>query len=173
MNPFELNRIECRVRRFPDSVSTDYIIASSRKKETIDTDELKKYVFEDINPGFFYSIKPGDIVVGGTNFGCGSAMEIAVTVLLAAGIRIVIAESFARTFLRNALNNGLIALTTGTGALKEGDKIRLSGMSTGTVKVELADGDALVCDTIPPFMLDILERGGLVPYLKANKRFVD
>ncbi|MEO6985747.1 MAG: alpha-IPM isomerase [Paralcaligenes sp.] len=171
MSLFE--HLECRVRRFADNVSTDYIIASSRKKETINTEELKKYVFEDIRPGFFQTIKAGDILVGGANFGCGSAMEIAVTVLLTAGIRIVIAESFARTFLRNALNNGLIALTMPTDALEEGDKITLSGMNTGAVRVGTAQGETLVCDAIPPFMLDILEKGGLVPYLKANKRFVD
>lgn len=173
MNPFEQDSIACRVRRFGESISTDYIISSSRKKETINTGELKKHVFEDIRPGFFYTIGPADVIVGGANFGCGSAMEIAATVLLAAGIRIVIADSFARTFLRNALNNGLIALTTDTSALGEGDEIHLSGMSTGIVEVKLANGDRLACDPIPPFMLDILERGGLVPYLKANKRFMN
>jgi 3-isopropylmalate/(R)-2-methylmalate dehydratase small subunit len=173
MSMFDSAGIEGRARRFGSDVSTDYIISSRRKKETIDTDVLKKHIFEDIDPGFFGTLKPNDIIVAGANFGCGSAMEIAVTVLLSAGIRVVVAEGFARTFLRNAFNNGLVALTADVGAVAEGELINLSGLNTGNATVRRAGEREIVCEAIPVFMLDILKKGGLVPYMKANKRFIE
>lgn len=169
---FDSAGVHGRARRFGRDVSTDYIISSSRKKETIDTDKLKEHIFEDIDPGFFSTLRPNDIIVAGANFGCGSAMEIAVTVLLAAGIRVVVAESFARTFLRNAFNNGLVPLTADVGLIKEGELISLSGLDTGNARVRCADGREIACEAIPVFMLDMLKKGGLVPYMKANKRFI-
>jgi len=80
-----------------DDINTDYIVPSHRKKETIDPDILRAFIFEDIAPGFYDAMDDETILVAGTNFGCGSAMEVAVTVLQAAGVKAVIAKSFSRT----------------------------------------------------------------------------
>ena len=158
-----------RARRLGDDVNTDGIIASRRKRETIDPALLKRHLLEDAAPGFAASVRPGDILVAGRNFGCGSAMEVAVTVVLAAGIRAVVAKSFARTYLRNALNNGLFLCVADTTGIGESDPIAINATESG-LAVAGAFGRR-PCDPVPPFMLAMLEAGGLVPYLRAHGRF--
>ena len=116
-------RIEGRVRRVGDRVNSEYIISSRRKRETLDGQVLKAFLFEAVDPGFARSVEPGDILVAGRAFGCGSAMEVAATVILAAGFTAVVAETFARAFYRNAVNNGLMPLAAPTAGFLEGDRI--------------------------------------------------
>jgi 3-isopropylmalate dehydratase small subunit len=159
--------LEGRVRRFGDSVNTDYIIASTRKRDTLDESILKQYLLETVDPTFAASVRPGDILVAGRNFGCGSAMEVAATVILAAGIKVVVAESFARTFYRNAINNGLIPVECDTTSIREGDRVAIT-LDGGTVGVRVSDGRAITGVPLPEIMLQILDAGGLVQYVRAN-----
>ena len=162
--------LEGRARRFGDDVNTDYIISSRRKRETIDEARLRAFLFEGIDPAFAASVRPGDIIVAGRNFGCGSAMEIAVTVIQAAGIRGVVAKCFARSFYRNAMNNGLVAVECDTTPIHEGDGITVS--LDGDVRVSVpARGLELQGPPIPPLMHRILKGGGLVPFLRDGGAF--
>lgn len=159
-----------RARVLGDDVNTDYLISSSRKKESLDPQVLRQYLLEDLDPAFAASVAEGDVLVAGSNFGCGSAMEVAVTVVLGAGIRAVIAKSFSRTYWRNAINNGLLAIVADTGGIAEGQglevhldgaqpHLRLLGEASRTVP----------CEPLPPFMLAMREAGGLVPYLRRHR----
>ena len=159
-----------RARRLGDDINTDYIISSTRKRDTLDEHALTRYLLETVDPQFASSVQPGDVLVAGRNFGCGSAMEIAATVILAAGIKAVIAETFARTFYRNAINNGLIPVECDTRQIHEGDDVSLV-VSSNELRVVVRAGEVKLAATrLPAFVLDILSAGGLVPYLKARGR---
>src|SRR5262245_17604613 len=159
-----------RARVFGDHINTDYIITSTRKRDTLDGQVLKRYLLETIDPAFAASVQPGDLLVAGRNFGCGSAMEVAATVVLAAGIPAVLARSFARSFYRNAVNNGLIPIECETSSMKEGDRLTIR-LEDGGVAVTIARTNQTVSGPpLPPFMLDILDAGGIVPYLRAHGR---
>jgi 3-isopropylmalate/(R)-2-methylmalate dehydratase small subunit len=168
--------LAARARRFGDDVNTDNIISSRRKRETIDPAQLRAYLFEDVDPGFAASVRSGDVLVAGRNFGCGSAMEVAVSAVLGTGIRAVVAQSFSRTYLRNALNNGLLAICADTEGIDEGESIELSDAGdgdAGAVQLRTGSGRLLRCDPLPAFMQAMLEAGGLVPYLKARGGFAE
>jgi len=162
-----------RARRLGDRVNTDYIISSRRKKESLDPDELKFWLLEAVDPGFANSVEPGDIIVAGEAFGCGSAMEVAVTVVKAAGIRAVLAQSFSRTYYRNAINNGLIPVECDTSGIQEADRLKLSLEAGRVVVTNETAGTEICAMPIAPLAFEILEAGGLVPYLKVHGRFVE
>ena len=108
------------------------------------------------------------MIVAGTNFGCGSAMEIAATVILAAGIKAVIAKSFSRTFYRNAINNGLLPIECDTSAIREGDPLRIS-FDDGSATVRIVDRNETLATTAPaPLMAAVLSAGGLVSYVRGG-----
>ena len=161
-------RLEGRARRFGDDVNTDYIISSTRKRETIDEAQLKRYLLETVDPAFAASVRPNDLLVAGRNFGCGSAMETAVTVILAAGFRAVVATSFARTFYRNAINNGLLPIECDTSSIAEGDSLLIRLDGAGAEVTNATRGSKATGAALPKTMLAILEAGGLVPYLREH-----
>ena len=161
-----------RARRLGDDVNTDYIIASARKKETLDEHVLKRYLLESVDPSFAASVRAGDIIVAGANFGCGSAMEVAATVVLAAGIPVVLAKSFARSFYRNAINNGLLAIECDTSDILEGDTLSLAIGASGTTVVNERTGRREAQPPLGGIAGEILAAGGLVAYLKREGRFV-
>jgi 3-isopropylmalate/(R)-2-methylmalate dehydratase small subunit len=152
-------------------VNTDNIISSRRKKESLDPDELKRWLLEGVDPSFASSVKPGDILVAGEAFGCGSAMEVAVTVVKAAGVPAVVAQSFSRTYYRNAINNGLLPVECDTSGIHEADRLVLWLETDRVMVINETVGTEISARPIPPFVLGILEAGGLVAYLKAHGHF--
>jgi 3-isopropylmalate/(R)-2-methylmalate dehydratase small subunit len=158
--------LEGRARRLGDDINTDYLIASTRKKETLDESVLKRYLLETVDPSFAASVREGDILVAGRNFGCGSAMEIAATVILAAGIKAVVATTFARTFYRNAINNGLIPIECDTDGIQEGE--RLSIHLDDRVATVVHGATTRNAAPLPPVMLRILSAGGLAGFVRQG-----
>ena len=160
-----------RARVFGDDINTDYIISSRRKRDARDEKEMVRFLFEDIDPAIAASLKPDDIIVAGKNFGCGSAMEVAVTVPRAAGIRAVVAKSFARTFYRNAINNGLLPVIADTNGIREGERIEIAVTEGSTILV-LGDGaHRITAQGVPAELASIFVEGGLVPYLAKHRGF--
>jgi 3-isopropylmalate/(R)-2-methylmalate dehydratase small subunit len=155
-----------RARVFGDNINTDYIIASRRKRDSIDPRVLRRFLFEEVAPEFAASVAPGDVIVAGKNFGCGSAMEVAVTAVLGAGIHAVLARSFSRTYYRNAVNNGLRPVICDTTRIREGDRLRLED-----VVVDETTGERIAAEPLPNVMLRIIEAGGLVAYFRRYGGF--
>jgi 3-isopropylmalate/(R)-2-methylmalate dehydratase small subunit len=170
MTPTTSLELRGRARVFGNDINTDYIIASRRKRESLDPQILRQYLFEEVNPDFAASIEPGDILVAGNNFGCGSAMEVAVTAVLSAGIRAVLARSFSRTYYRNAINNGLLPVICDTQRISEGDRLMVNHHERMTVH-NLTTGETIPADSLPQIMLDIFQAGGLVPYFREHGDF--
>jgi 3-isopropylmalate/(R)-2-methylmalate dehydratase small subunit len=159
--------IKGAARCFGDDINTDYIISSRRKRESLAPDVLKNYLFETIAPEFAASVRTGDILVAGKNFGCGSAMEVAVTAVIGAGIRVVLAHSFSRTYFRNAINNGLYPIECDTSQIGEGDALEIE--MGPRIVVRCAHNDREIeAAPIPHDILKILDAGGLVPYLREH-----
>lgn len=159
------------VRVLGDDINTDYIVPSHRKKETIDPQVLRAFVFEDIHPGFHDRMEAETILIAGRNFGCGSAMEIAVTVLQAAGVKAVVARSFSRTFRRNALNNGLLLCQADATHLAERSKVGIA-LQDGNLAVVPHEAYPIPAGKLPGFMAEMLQHGGLAAYLRARGGFV-
>ncbi|MGD0870805.1 MAG: alpha-IPM isomerase [Bryobacteraceae bacterium] len=156
-----------RARVFGNDINTDYIITSRRKRESLDPAVLRAYLFEELDPRFAATVEAGDVIVAGKNFGCGSAMEVAVTAVLGAGIRAVAARSFSRTYYRNAVNNGLLPVECDTGGIREGDRLVIGD---GEVR-NLTTGVILEIAPLPEIMRQIVSAGGLVPYFRRHRDF--
>lgn len=163
-------RLEGRARILGDDVNTDYIIASHRKRDSLDPKVLSRYLLEVVDPAFAASVKPGDLLVAGKNFGCGSAMEVAATVVLGAGIPAVLARSFSRTYYRNAINNGLLPVVCETSGIAEGNILTITADRDITVRNETT-GESIVAASLPPIVRRIVMAGGLVPYFREHGDF--
>ena len=163
-------KLKGNVWRYGDDVNTDYIIPG-RYMELTDPAEMAEKVFEEHDPSFRKGVKPGDIVVGRTNFGCGSSREHAPIALAGNGVSVVLAESFARIFYRNAINIGLPALECPGihTAVEKGDLIEVD-VTDGVVK-NLANGRELRFNPLPGFMVEVLNAGGLAPYLNKTEEW--
>ena len=154
------------VHRFGDDVSTDHITSGRHRFLAKDIAALAAHCLEDLDPEFARRVQPGDFVVGGRNFGCGSSREYAPRVLQALGVQAVLAHSFARIFFRNAINIGFPAVEADTGGIAAGDRLRLD-LAAGTIE-NLTRGTSVACRPYPPIMLAILRDGGLVAHLKKH-----
>ena len=165
---------EGRARVFGDDINTDTIITSRRKRESLDPQMLRQYLFEELDPSLAASFLPGDIIVAGKNFGCGSAMEVAVTAVVGAGIHAVVAQSFSRTYYRNAINNGLLPVICDTRSIREGDRIVIASEAGDEQLLTVHNvrtGKSIPAGAMPRIMLDILRAGGLVPYFREHSDF--
>lgn len=160
-----------RARLVGDDVNTDYIISSRRKRVTIDPDALRPYLFEDYDAAFGQSLEPGDVLVAGRNFGCGSAMEVAVTVVRAAGIPCVLAPSFARAYYRNAINNGLLPVICETAGIVDGDVLEIEGHGGALRVANATRGEVIDTPALSPMVIEILQAGGLTEYLREHGDF--
>lgn len=155
------------VWRFGDDVDTDAIIPA-RYLNTSDPKELAGHVMEDADREFPKKVKPGDIIIAGKNFGCGSSREHAPIAIKAAGIQAVVAKSFARIFYRNCFNIGL-PIFESPGAsekIREGDSVVID--ADGGIIKNLTVGEEYQAKPIPPFMQELIAAGGLIEWTKKR-----
>lgn len=153
---------------YGDNINTD-LIYPGRYLAITSPLEMAKNAMADVDPKFGKNVQTGDIIIAGSNFGCGSSREQAVMCLKFAGIAAIIAESFARIFYRNAINQGLPAIISSkaSSAVKTGDRIELD-IHSG-VLMNLNTGKKISFEPVPEFLLEIVNHGGIIPHLK--KRF--
>ena len=153
--------------KFGDNVDTDVIIPA-RHLNTSDPKELASHCMEDIDKDFVKNVQKGDIMVGEANFGCGSSREHAPIAIKESGISCVIASSFARIFYRNAINIGLpiMECPEAAKAISSGDEVSVN-YDTGEI-VNITTGAKFQAEPFPPFIMEIIDKGGLVNYVKGK-----
>ncbi|WP_287583341.1 3-isopropylmalate dehydratase [Candidatus Borrarchaeum sp.] len=164
-----MKEIRGKIMKFGDNIDTDLIIAAHRLTLGSDYEKLVKYTFENFDTQFLEKVKDGQtIIVAGRNFGSGSSREQAPYVLKYSGIKAVLAESFARIFFRNAINIGLpVFIAPGISSFgMDLDELVITP-STGEVK-NLTNGDRINMKPLPEFLVEILDNGGIVEYLKKS-----
>lgn len=156
--------IKGKVHKFSDDINTDDIIAAKYLVST-DSAELGRHCMETINPDFSKAVSPGDIIVAGRNFGCGSSREHAPLAIKGCGVSAVIAKSFAAIFFRNAINIGLPFLESAdVDKIGDGDLIEID-LSTGIIKNITQDKDYKT-QAFPEFLQQIVQSGGLINWVK-------
>jgi 3-isopropylmalate/(R)-2-methylmalate dehydratase small subunit len=156
-----------KVHKYGADVNTDVIIPA-RYLNVYNPAELAQHCMEDLDPDFLHKVKPGDIIIAGSNFGCGSSREHAPLAIKAAGISCIIARSFARIFYRNAMDIGLPILECADAVDKTGagDILEVE-LSTGEIK-NITRGLTFKAKPYPDFMLELIEAGGLIEYTKRK-----
>ena len=159
-----MNRAAGRAWVFGDDVDTDRMAPGLYMKGPIEV--MAAHCLEALDPAFAAEVRPGDVVVAGRNFGCGSSREQAAEVLCHLGLAAVVAQSFAGIFYRNALNLGLLALISAAApSIRPGQRLDLDAEAAAIV---LEGGEVLDCEPIPPHLLAMVRDGGLVPHLARS-----
>jgi len=160
--------IRGRVWKFGDNINTDLIYPGRYLKSFLPPEEMAKHAMEGLDPNFHKNVQPGDIIVAGKNFGCGSSREEAAIALKATKISGIIAESFARIFFRNAINIGLPVLECKgiTRIVENGDIIEVE-FETGLIR-NISTGKQIKTTPLPSFMMEIINKGGLIAYTKEK-----
>jgi len=157
-------RIKGRVWKFGDNIDTDIIVPAKYLAMT-DPKSLGEHCMEPIAPSFHEKVKKDDIIVAGSNFGCGSSREHAPIAISALGIPLVIAKSFARIFYRNAFNKGLALLEADViDNIDEGEEVEID-LSSGVIRWRNME---VTAKPIPSFMVELINEGGLINYLKKQ-----
>jgi len=159
--------INGRAHKYGDHVNTDVIIPA-RYLNVSDADELAAHCMEDLDPEFVKRVQPGDVLIGGEDFGCGSSREHAPIAIKASGISAVIARSFARIFFRNAINMGLPVLVSPQAAeeIQAGDEIEID-LAAGTIN-DVTRGTSYQAQAFPDFLQQIIAAGGLISYTRRK-----
>jgi 3-isopropylmalate/(R)-2-methylmalate dehydratase small subunit len=162
--------IRGRSWKFGANIDTDQIIPAKYAIYSLDEKELGKHAMEGVpgREGWAVQVTPGDILVADSNFGCGSSREIAPIAIRGAGISLVIADSYARIFFRNAINMGYPILQSPQAAegVSEGDELEVD-LEEGIVR-NFSKGDEYRCEAFPSFMNELLHMGGLVPWVRKR-----
>ncbi|MGA2585686.1 MAG: 3-isopropylmalate dehydratase small subunit [Candidatus Aminicenantales bacterium] len=155
-----------RVWKYGDDVNTDVIYAGKYTYQQLKPEEMAAHAFEDLDPAFAGNVRPGDVIVAGRNFGCGSSREQAAACLRAAGVQAVVAKSFARIYFRNAINLGLPVLQCeeASETMKTGDEVEID-FAGGTIA---SAGKVFKFPPLPDSVIGILEAGGLLAYTKKK-----
>lgn len=156
-----------RAFKYGDNVNTD-VLYPGRHLANPTADYMKAHALEDLDRTFVHRVKPGDVVVGGRNWGCGSSREQAVTCLRYNGVNAVIAASFARIYYRNCINNGVAPLVSPQASIgiQDGDDV-LVDLENGAIR-NVTRNETYTFEAFPLFLLDILRAGGLIPHLQAQ-----
>ncbi|MGD1993809.1 MAG: 3-isopropylmalate dehydratase small subunit [Anaerolineae bacterium] len=158
-------RITGRVWKYGDDVNTDVIFPGKYTYSITDPQEMAEHALEDLDPEFAESVEPGDIIVAGKNWGCGSSREQAVICLKAAGVGAIVARSFARIYFRNCINQALPIVTCdAVDAVEDGDEITID-FAAGTVTTP---GGDYSFPPLAPEVMEILEDGGLIPHVRKQ-----
>jgi len=158
--------IEGRVWKYGDNVNTDVIFPGKYTYTLSDRGEMATHALEDLDPTFVANVRPGDVIVAGRNWGCGSSREQAATCLVDNGVGAIVAESFSRIFYRNALNNGLLAIVcpAAVQAVQAGEQI---AVDVGRHTIRCAAGEFAFAP-LSAGVMGIVEAGGLVEYVKRK-----
>ena len=162
-------KLKGKTWKFGDNINTDLIIPA-RYMTAYEAAELGKHCMEDADPEFSKKIQPGDVIIAGENFGCGSSREHAVLALKGAGISAIIAKSFARIFFRNAINTGLpiIESPEAAAAIKEGAEIVID-LTAGQIENK-SENQHFTIKEFPEFLTEIVENGGLLRWATREKK---
>ena len=152
---------------YGDDVNTDVIFPGKYTYTMTNVADFKKVALEDLDPDFAKNVKPGDIVVGGKNFGCGSSREQAAVCIKLCGVKVIVAKSFARIFFRNCVNNGVLPIVCpeAVNALRKGDTITVD-LEAGTITV--ANLPPFSFPPLSPSVTAIIDAGGLIPMLRRK-----
>ena len=155
-----------KVYKCGDNINTDVIFPGRYTYKNLTEEEMASHAMEDLDPEFSKKINKGDVIFAGRNFGMGSSREQAVLAIKYAGISVIVAKSFARIYFRNAINSGLPAIESpeAVDAVKNGDEVEID-LEKGIIRTSKGDFK------FPPFpdkVREILEAGGLIPYVKRN-----
>jgi 3-isopropylmalate/(R)-2-methylmalate dehydratase small subunit len=158
--------IKGKVWKYGDDVNTDVIFPGKYTYTVSDPAEMGEHALEDLDPEFRFQVQPGDVIVAGRNFGCGSSREQAVVCLVSKHVGAVVARSFGRIFYRNAINNALPAITcpAAVDALERGDEIEVD-LQAG--EIHSAKG-TFTFPPLPEAVMGIFEAGGLIPYTRRR-----
>jgi 3-isopropylmalate/(R)-2-methylmalate dehydratase small subunit len=158
-------KITGRVWKYGDDVNTDVIFPGKYTYSITDRKEMARHALEDLDPAFVANVRPGDIIVAGKNWGCGSSREQAVTCLKEAGVGAIVARSFARIYFRNCINEALpIVACNAVDGVESGQEITID-FAAGKVTTPAGE---YTFPPLPPEVMAILNAGGLIPYVRQQ-----